>query len=84
MLTSSHTEEEIEEVYRQMEEVLGQVKGEENRIMMGEWNAVVGGNEGSRVGNFGLGERNAKGESLVEFFNEKKLVMANTLIEQHQ
>jgi hypothetical protein len=68
-----------------MEEVLGQVKGEENRIMMVEWNAVVGGGkEGSRVGNFGLGERNAEGERIVEFFNEKKLVMTNTLIGQHQ
>jgi hypothetical protein len=84
MLTSSHMEEEIEDVYRQMEEVLGEVNGKENIIMMGEWNAVVGEKEGSRVGNFGLGERNAKGEGLVEFFNEKKLVMANTLIEQHQ
>jgi hypothetical protein len=41
MPTSSHTEEEIKEMYEQMEEVLGQVKGKENFIIMGDRNAVV-------------------------------------------
>jgi hypothetical protein len=68
-----------------MEEVLGRVKGKENLIVMGDWNAVVGeGKEGRSVGNFGLGKRNAKGGRLVEFSNEKNLVIANTLFEQHR
>ena len=85
MPTSTHTEEEIDEVYEQIEEVLGEVKGKENLIIMGDWNAVVGeGKEGPSVGNFGLGKRNAKGERLVEFCNEKNMVVANTLFEQHR
>jgi hypothetical protein len=45
--TTSHIEKEIEEVHEQMEEVLGRVKGKENPIIMGDWNAVVGeGKEG--------------------------------------
>jgi exonuclease III len=83
MPTSSPTEEEMEEVYEQMEEVLGQVKGKENLIVMGDWNAVVGeGKEGRSIRNFRLGKRNANGERLVEFCNEKNVVIANTLFEQ--
>jgi exonuclease III len=37
MPTFNHEEEEIEEVYEQMGEVLGQVKGKENLIIMGDW-----------------------------------------------
>ncbi|XP_071444002.1 craniofacial development protein 2-like [Hetaerina americana] len=81
--TSSLTEEKIE-VYEEMEEVLGRVKGKENLIIMGDRNAVVEGKEGRIVGNFGLGERNAKGERLVEFYNEKNMVLANTLLVQHR
>jgi exonuclease III len=82
MPTSSYTEEEIEEVYEQVEEVLGQVKGKENLIIMGDWNTVVGeAKEGRSVGNFGLGKRNAKGERLVEFCDEQNLVKSNTLFE---
>jgi hypothetical protein len=52
---------------------------------MGDWNTVVGeGKEGRSIRNFGLGKWNAKGERLVEFCNEKNLVIANTLLEQHR
>ncbi|XP_071452931.1 craniofacial development protein 2-like [Hetaerina americana] len=84
MPTSSHTEEEIEEKYEQME-VLGHVQGKENVIILGDWNAVVKeGKEGGSVGNFGLGKRNAKGERLVEFCNEKNMVLAYTISKQHR
>ncbi|XP_071440850.1 craniofacial development protein 2-like [Hetaerina americana] len=77
MLTSCHAEEEIEEV-------LGQVKGKENLIIMGDWNAIINeGKEGRTAGNFGLSKRNAKGERIVEFCNEKNMVLAHILFEQH-
>jgi calcineurin-like phosphoesterase len=61
MLTSSHMAEEIDEVYEQMEEVLGQVKGKVKNIIMEDWSAVVG-KEGRSFGNFVLGKQNTKEE----------------------
>ncbi|XP_071439048.1 craniofacial development protein 2-like [Hetaerina americana] len=85
MPTSSHSEEEKEEVYEQLKEVTGAAKGEENIIVIGYWNAVVGeSREGRSVGQFGLGKRTPAGESLIEFCNEKNMVGANTLFEQHR
>ncbi|XP_071455118.1 craniofacial development protein 2-like [Hetaerina americana] len=85
MPTSSHLEEEIEEVYEQLEEVIGVAKRKENLIVMEDWNAVVGeGREGRSVNQFVLGKRNSAGERQIGFCNERKMVEANTLFEQHR
>ncbi|XP_071441712.1 craniofacial development protein 2-like [Hetaerina americana] len=84
MQMSSHSEKEIEEVYEQLEEVIGAAKGKENLIVMGERNTVVvEGRAGRSVGQFGLGKRNPAGESLIEFCYERNMVVANTIFEQH-
>jgi hypothetical protein len=85
MPMSKHSEEEIEDTYDQLDEVLSTVKGKENLVVMGDWNAVVGeGEDVNTVEEFGLGKRNGRGERLVEFCNEKNFVVANTLFMQHQ
>ena len=52
---------------------------------MGDWNAKVGSQETPGVtGKFGLGVQNETGQRLIEFCQEKALVIANTLFQQHK
>lgn len=55
----------------------------ENLIVMGNWNAVVGEKEVDKVaGKFGLGRRNERGDKLI--INKHNLVIANTLFNHHK
>ena len=57
------------------------------RVNKRVWNAVLGCNlKNDRIiqGKFGLGVRNEAGQSLIEFCQEKALVIANTLFQQHK
>ncbi len=85
MPTGSYKEEEIEEVYEELEEVLSSVKGKENLIIMGDWNARVGAEKEEGIcGEYGLGERNERGSRLIEFCEKHKIVIANTLFKNHR
>ena len=79
MPTSDHSDEEVEDVYEQIEELVTAQKGNDYLVIMGDWNAVVGeGREENEVGQYGLGKRNERGERLIEFCRQKKLTVANT------
>ncbi|XP_068085929.1 craniofacial development protein 2-like [Anabrus simplex] len=79
MPTSSADDEEIEGIYEEIEDLIQYVKGDENLIVIGDWNAVVGqGREGNTVGEIGLGQRNERASRLVEFCTDHNLVLANT------
>ena len=69
MPTSNHKEEEIDEMYDRIEELIEtKTKGKDYIVVMGDWNAVVGeGREDIVVGRYGLGTRNERGAKLVEF-----------------
>ena len=85
MPTSACEDEEIEVMYDNIEEVIKYVKGDENLIVMGDWNAIVGeGKVDKIVGKFGLGKRNERGERLIEFCQKYKLVVTNTLFQNHK
>ena len=50
-----------------------------------DWNAKIGSQEiPGGTGKFGLGEQNKAGQRLTEVCQEKTLVMANTLFQQHK
>ena len=54
-------------------------------FIIGNWNAKVGSQETPGVtGKFGLGIWNEAGLRLIEFCQEKALVIANTLFQQHK
>ena len=50
------------------------------KTIIGDWNAKVGNQEIPEVtGKFGLRVQNEAGQSLIEFYQENALVIANTL-----
>ena len=54
-------------------------------LIIGDWNAKVGSQEIPGVtSKFGLGVQNKAGQRLTEFCQEKALVIANTLLQQHK
>ena len=80
MPTSEHKEEEVEDMYEKIEELLDrETVGRDYVVVMGDWNAVVGeGKEDNIVGHYGLGNRNERGEKLVDFCRRRQLYIANT------
>ena len=60
------------------------VKKNDNLIIVGDWNAVVGeGQEGHAVVKCGLGVRSNRGQRLNDFWKENELVITNTFFQQH-
>ena len=54
-------------------------------FIIGDWNGKVGSQETPGVtGKSGLGVLNEEGQRLIEFCQEKALVIANTLFQQHK
>lgn len=80
--TADSDEETIEKFYSDLNELTKKLKKHELNIIMGDFNAKIGkGKVGNVVGWFGLGDRNERGERLIEFCQEKDLVITNTFYE---
>ena len=85
MPTTDHDEEEVELLYEQIECIIDKHKGNSNVIVMGDFNASVGeGTDDKVIGKYGLGERNDRGQMLVDFCKRKKLVVTNTWFQQEK
>ena len=82
--TSTHSDEELELFYDEVNEACRQVKSSDILIVMGDLNCKVGkGEQGTVVGKYGLGERSERGDVLVQFCEEKNLTLVNTQFMQH-
>ena len=74
----------MDRFYNEISECLEEVKGTDVRIVMGDFNAKVGSECTDEItGHYGLGERNDRGERLVQFCQEENMTISNTLF-QHQ
>ena len=83
--TTSYEDEEVEEYYEEVEKCLKQVKSNEILLILGDFNAKVGKEKFKDIaGQHGLGKRNKRGERLLNFCEEKKLIITNTFFQHHE
>ena len=83
--TSNTEEAEVEWFYEDLQDLLELTPPKNVLFIIGDWNAKVGSQETTGVtGKFGLGVQNEAGQRLVDFCQENKLIIANTLFKQHE
>ena len=83
--TSNAEEAEVERFYEDLQKLLELTPKKHVLFIIEDWNAKVGSQEIPGVtGKFGLGIQNEAGQRLIEFCQEKALVIANTLFQQHK
>ncbi|KAI0241965.1 Craniofacial development protein 2, partial [Lamellibrachia satsuma] len=82
--TSTAEDEEIEHFYEMVQKVVDETPKGDMLHVIGDWNAKVGDEETTgTTGRFGLGERNERGDQLVEFCNLNGFVIMNTFFKLH-
>ena len=78
--TSQSTEDEIEQFYTKLQREIDRCANNDQIMVMGDFNAKVGNQECPGVmGKFGYGDPNERGLRLIEFCQENKLVITNTM-----
>ena len=83
--TSNAEEAEVEWFYEDLQDFLELTPNKGVLFIIGDWNAKGGSQETPGVtGKFGLGVRNEAGQRIIEFCQEKALVIPNTLFQQHK
>ena len=83
--TSNAEEAEVEQFYKDLQDLLELTPQKDILFIIGDWNAKVGSQEISGVtGKFGPGVQNEAGQRLTEFCQENTLLIANTLFQQHK
>ena len=82
---SNAEEAEVEGFFEDLQDLLELTPKKDFLFIIGDWNAKVGSQETPGVtGKFGLGVWKEAGQRLIEFCQEKALVIANTLLQQHK
>ena len=87
--TTDAEEAEIDQFYEDLQHLLELTPKKDVILIIGDWNANLGSQEiKGTTGKFGLGVQNEAGQRLltllIEFFQENKLVITNTLFQQHK
>lgn len=79
--TSRCTDEELEVMYEQLEDVLSITEEKSNVVLLGDFNASVGSTSSNQecAGMFGYGKRNARGERFLEFCEGHDYIITNTM-----
>ena len=83
--TSSSSEEEIESFYNHVEDALAKADKKDVIILTGDWNAKIGDDNRdwkSAMGKYGYGDRNERGERLLEFATLHNFFICNTRFQQ--
>ena len=84
-LTSNAEEAEVEQFYKDLQDLVELTPKKDVLFIIGDWNAKVRSQEIPGVtGKFGLVVQNEAGQRLTEFCQENALVIANTILQQHK
>ena len=82
--TADKEEEEVEVFYETVKEAMKQLKSQGIEIVIGDFNSNVGSERAENVlGPFGMGEKNERGDRLLEFCKEHKFTIMNTRFKNH-
>ena len=83
--TTDAEEAEIDQFYEDLQHLLELIPKKDVLLIIWDWNAKVGSQEiKGTTGKFGLGVQNEAGQRLIEFCQENKLVITNTLFQQNK
>ena len=81
-LNSNTEEAEVEQFYKDLQDLLELIPKKDVLFIIWDWNAKVGSQETPGVtGKFGLGVQNEAEQRLIEFCQENALVITNTLFQ---
>ena len=84
-LTTDAEETEIDQFYVDLQHLLEMTPKNNVLFIIGDWNAKAGSQKiKGTTGKFGLGVQNEAGQRLIEFCQENKLAITNTLFQQHK
>ena len=84
-VTTDAQKAKVDRFYEDLQYLLGLSPKKDVLFITGDWNAKVGSLEITKIaGKFGLGVQNETGQRLTEFCQENKLVLVNTLFQQHK
>ena len=82
--TSTADEEEMDYVYDALQKAIDITPKGDIMYVIGDWNAKVGKQKTAGItGRFGLGTRNGRGDTMVDFCSRNSLVVMNTMFKQH-
>lgn len=82
--TNDKADAEIEEFYSTVDKAMRLTKRRELIIVMGDFNAKIElGGEDEVVGQYGLGERNTRGDRLVQLCIENNLLVIYVFFKRH-
>lgn len=79
--TTDYSDAEVETFYEQLEQTLKILPKKDVKIIVGDWNAKIGNNNiglEEVMGKYGIGDRNERGERLLEFVKDQRMYVANT------
>ncbi|CAK1588315.1 unnamed protein product [Parnassius mnemosyne] len=81
--TLAHPDEEVEEMYEDISRAMHSSKTRYT-VLMGDFNANLATRENGelKVGKFGIGQRNPRGQQLVNFMEKEGLFMMNSFFEK--
>ena len=83
--TTNTKEAEVKQFCDYLQDLLELTPKKDELVIVGDWNAKVGSHEiPGEIGKFGIGVQNEAGQRLTEVCQEKALVIANVLFQQHQ